>query len=249
MRPKGHIFAGWAVALSAIALGVGTLPIVSDKAASQRAGTVLNAQADAFRHAPEPYATSPAVTRLVELYGPDSPVETPLHRVALDLGTVDHHSAPLRREASTAMAETDCLAQAVYYEARGETRPGQIAVAQVVANRVRSKHFPDTVCGVVYQGSERSTGCQFSFTCDSSLEEAPRGRAWTRAQSVASLVMSQPTKSLVGRSTHYHTTEVKPKWSAELERTRTVGSHVFYRFPWRERGTSRAVSLMVAPPA
>ena len=248
MRPRAQIIAGWAVALSAIVMGTTTLQTVADKAASQRAGTVLNAQADAFRHGPELTATSDTTNRLVELYGPDSLVDTPLRRVEFDLGTVDHDYAPLLSESATVMAEAQCLAEAVYYEARSETRAGQIAVAQVVVNRVRSRHFPNSLCEVVYQGSERSTGCQFSFTCDGSMDTAPKGRSWTRSQSVANLVMSQPTKALVGRSTHYHTTAIKPVWSAELDRTRTVGSHVFYSFPFRERGLGSAVSVAVAPP-
>ncbi len=248
MRPRRQILAGWAVALSAIAIGTTTLSAVADKAASQRVGTVLNAQADAFRNGPELSASSDTTTRLVELYGPDSLVDTPLRRVSVDLGKVDHDYTPLRRDAASVMSEAQCLAEAVYYEARSETRAGQIAVAQVVVNRVRSKHFPDSLCDVVYQGSERSTGCQFSFTCDGSMDKVPNGRAWTRSRSVANLVMSQPTKSLVGRSTHYHTTQIRPVWSAELERTRTVGSHVFYSFPFRERGLGSAVSVAVAPP-
>jgi spore germination cell wall hydrolase CwlJ-like protein len=127
--------------------------------------------------------------------------------------------------------EHGCLAQAIYFEARGETQRGQQAVAEVVMNRVRSPHYPDTICGVVYQGSERVTGCQFTFTCDGSLGHRPRGRAWDRAQRMATAVMLGYTRPITQRSTHYHTMAVNPVWSAGLVETMKVDSHIFYRFP------------------
>jgi hypothetical protein len=125
----------------------------------------------------------------------------------------------------------DCLAQAIYYEARGESQQGQVAVAEVVMNRVHSPLYPKTVCAVVYQGSDRGTGCQFTFTCDGSLSTRPRGRAWTQAQRLATAVMLGYTRPITQHATHYHTNAVNPNWSASLIETTTIGSHVFYRFP------------------
>ena len=133
-------------------------------------------------------------------------------------------------------SELDCLAEAVYYEARSELRVGQMAVAQVVLNRVDSRHWPNTICGVVYQGSERRTGCQFTFTCDGSLERAPYGRGWRNSVEVAGLAMMGFAEDVTRTATHYHTVAVDPIWNDSLIRTRHIGTHIFYRFPnWRER--------------
>lgn len=248
MRPKRHIIAGWAVGLATVVAGAIALPAAADKAANQRVEVVMTKTATEFRRVAEPTSDSAAVRRLAELHGPDSVVDTPLQRVRFDLGAIDRDTSKLRRQSQAEMREAICLSEAVYYEARSESRSGQIAVAQVVRNRVASKHFPDTICGVVYQGSERRTGCQFSFTCDGSMDRTPRGEAWETSKDVARYVLTQSPRSLVGRSTHYHTTSVDPVWSASLEKTRQVGYHVFYRFPWRERPVATA-SLRVAPPS
>ncbi|MAP95002.1 MAG: hypothetical protein CMK07_08640 [Ponticaulis sp.] len=128
--------------------------------------------------------------------------------------------------------EHKCLAEAIYYEARSEAVLGQIAVAEVVLNRVKDYRYPDTVCDVVFQGSERTTGCQFSFTCDGQMDRFPaRGRLWERAQTVAAHVMMDMNKPLTGSATHYHTDYVDPVWNKHLIHTRTIGTHIFYRFP------------------
>ncbi len=129
--------------------------------------------------------------------------------------------------------QQNCLSQAIYYEARGESQRGQIAVAEVIMNRVRSGYYPASICGVVYQGSHRSTGCQFTFTCDGSLNHQPRGRAWDRAQRVATAVMSGYTRPITQGATHYHTHAVNPVWNSGLVETTSIESHVFYRFPNR----------------
>lgn len=138
-------------------------------------------------------------------------------------------------------AEINCLSEAIYYEARSESFAGQAAVAEVIMNRVRHRAYPDSICGVVYEGSERSTGCQFSFTCDGSMNRQPRGRSWRRAQLVAehsALGFAQP---VTRNATHYHTNAVNPHWSGSLVHTRTIGTHIFYRFPnRRERAELQA---------
>jgi cell wall hydrolase len=126
-----------------------------------------------------------------------------------------------------------CLTAAVYYEARSEGESGQRAVAQVVLNRVGHDAFPKTVCGVVYQGSNRSTGCQFSFTCDGSLRRAREGWAWARAERVAAAALGGYVYGPVGLATHFHTTAIHPWWADSLARAVTIGSHVFYRWNGR----------------
>jgi hypothetical protein len=125
----------------------------------------------------------------------------------------------------------DCLTTAIYHEARSESEAGQRAVAQVVLNRARHPAYPNSVCGVIYQGSQRRTGCQFSFTCDGSLRRRIEPGAWARARDVAEAALSGSVYEPVGLATHYHTTAVRPWWAASLTRAITVGSHIFYR--WR----------------
>lgn len=128
--------------------------------------------------------------------------------------------------------ERKCLAQTIYYEARSESRQGQMAVAEVVLNRVRHPLYPDTICDVVFQGAERNTGCQFTFTCDGSMGRAPRGWAWASANRLAAHAMLGYEDGVkTGGATHYHANYVDPYWSHTLVRTGKVGTHVFYRFP------------------
>ena len=124
--------------------------------------------------------------------------------------------------------EVDCLTSAVYYEARSESEEGQRAVAQVVMNRVRHPAYPKSVCGVVYQGSNRRTGCQFTFTCDGSIAHRPELSAWSRARRIAAEALSGQSYSRVGNATHYHTRAVLPYWAHSLPRLGAIGEHIFY---------------------
>jgi spore germination cell wall hydrolase CwlJ-like protein len=125
---------------------------------------------------------------------------------------------------------TDCLAAAQLYEA-GDDATGEQAVAQVVLNRVRHPAFPKTVCGVVFQGQERRTGCQFTFTCDGALARRPGEAAWTRAREIARAALAGQVFRAVGYATHYHTDWVVPYWSGSLDKITAVGTHLFFR--WR----------------
>lgn len=127
---------------------------------------------------------------------------------------------------------TECLTAAVYYEAASESLDGQRAVAQVVLNRLRHPAFPHNVCGVVFQGAARRTGCQFSFTCDGSLQRKPSAGGWARARAVAIAALSGSVYAPVGWATHYHADYVVPKWARELGKTIAVGRHIFYR--WKD---------------
>jgi spore germination cell wall hydrolase CwlJ-like protein len=122
-----------------------------------------------------------------------------------------------------------CLAAAVLYEA-GDDSTGQQAVAQVVLNRVRHPAFPKTVCGVVFQGSERQTGCQFTFTCDGALHRSYADQTWARAGAVADAALSGSVYKPVGQATHYHTDWVVPYWSSSLDKIVAVGTHLFFRW-------------------
>lgn len=124
----------------------------------------------------------------------------------------------------------DCMASALLYEA-GDDRKGQAAVAQVVLNRMRHPAFPHSVCGVVYQGAERASGCQFTFTCDGALARHPAPAPWRRARETAASFLAGETDPAVGMATHYHTDQVRPYWSAALDKIAQVDSHLFFR--WR----------------
>ncbi|MGE0178471.1 MAG: cell wall hydrolase [Sphingomonas sp.] len=125
----------------------------------------------------------------------------------------------------------ECLAQAIYYEARSESEDGQRAVAQVVLNRVRHPNYPNSVCGVVFQGSHRTTGCQFSFTCDGSMGGYIDPRSWDRARRIATAALRGEVYRPAGLATHYHTTAISPYWAPSLVPQLTLGAHRFYRSP------------------
>lgn len=140
---------------------------------------------------------------------------------------------------------TDCLATAVLYEA-GDDPAGQRAVAQVVINRARHPAFPKTICGVVFEGQERRTGCQFSFTCDGALTRwKPSEALWARSRSVAAAALGGSVYRPVGHATHYHTDWVVPYWQSSLDKITKVGDHLFFRWTgwW---GTPPAFSRRIA---
>ncbi|HEV7383566.1 MAG TPA: cell wall hydrolase, partial [Phenylobacterium sp.] len=129
-----------------------------------------------------------------------------------------------------------CMAQAIYYEAAREPVRGQQAVAQVVLNRVRHPAYPKSICGVVYQGSARPTGCQFTFTCDGALRWQPQAGLWRQAEDVAKRALAGFVDKDVGSATHYHAAYVVPYWAPTLVKMTQVGQHIFYRWtgPWGE---------------
>jgi len=161
---------------------------------------------------------------------PDDPVAGPVARgMRIDNSGIDRTRA------------LQCLTAAVYYEAASEPDSGQRAVAQVVLNRVAHPAYPNTVCGVVFQGSERKTGCQFSFTCDGSMARRPSRMFWLRAEAVAMDALSGYVHTPAGLATHYHTIHVHPYWAPSLHYLGTIGLHRFYRFQGRagQAGTFR----------
>jgi spore germination cell wall hydrolase CwlJ-like protein len=149
-------------------------------------------------------------------------------------------------------AAAECLALAITYEAGLEPAQGQEAVAQVILNRVRSPAYPDTVCSVVWQGAERRTGCQFTFTCDGSLRRPRSAAAIASARAVAVRVLAGETPDHVRGATHYHANYVSPYWASSLTRVRQIATHIFYRAPGSVAyagGTPVRVALAARRPA
>ena len=161
-------------------------------------------------------------------------VESPIAKPFLYLGVSDG------RERAAA-----CLATAAWYEA-GNDLSGQRAVMQVVLNRLRHPSFPKSVCGVVFQGSERSTGCQFSFTCDGSMNRRiPQPAAWAQVRMLAEGALSGAVDPVVREATHFHADYVSPYWAPKLQRIVKVGAHIFYRWGGAqgEPGSDKLVTL------
>lgn len=126
-----------------------------------------------------------------------------------------------------------CLTAAIYYEAASETDDGMRGVAQTVLNRVRHPSFPNTVCGVVFQGSQRAGVCQFTFSCDGAMARAPSASNWARSSRIAADALAGKVFPSVGLATHYHTQAIWPRWGKSLVMTNIVGAHIFHR--WRGR--------------
>lgn len=133
-----------------------------------------------------------------------------------------------------------CMTAAIYYEARGEPAEGQAAVAAVVLNRMAHPAYPKSVCAVVLQGAGRATGCQFTFTCDGSLQRQPEPARWAAAQAVAAATLAGAGPRTTD-STHYHSLAVSPAWAASLTPTVQLGHHRFYRLPAKP-GTALAAA-------
>jgi spore germination cell wall hydrolase CwlJ-like protein len=185
-------------------------------------------QAPAAHAAPLP--SSPSATELRDV----APEEAIVLNARIPLATLPTSAAAAfsmggASAASRAQA-LECLTSAIYYEAGQESAEGQRAVAQVILNRVRHPAYPSSVCGVVFQGSTRTTGCQFTFTCDGSMAYAPMASAWNRAREVAVAALAGSVYAPVGLATHYHANYVLPYWASSLVKTRIEGAHLFYRW-------------------
>ena len=238
LSSEGHSRAAWAIALVLIAalalvvLGVGRR--------ADRGPAVRSYGRAAVPAGPLPAGLPPPPVEPT-LYADMTPEQARADNDARRFDTA--RIAPAARFVFTGspadrVAARACLAAALLYEA-GDDRVGEQAVAQVVLNRLRHPAFPKTVCGVVFQGSERPTGCQFTFTCDGSLARAPSAPAWERATKVADAALSGTVDKDVGTATHYHADWVVPYWRDSLTKLAKVHTHIFYRWAgwW---GTPRA---------
>jgi len=224
---------GVAVAVPAMAAPVDWQPSALAEPAAQTAPLGFEVPGESFPGSAFYYLDDLPTVRDPAGPGPAATAELALPRRAA--GLLD--SGPAARALRFAGTLSDrsraehCLTLAVYYEAASEPDAGQRAVAQVVLNRVAHPAYPDTVCGVVFQGSERSTGCQFSFTCDGALRRKPAQMWWDRAAKVAREALGGAVYTPVGLATHYHTVQIHPYWADSLDNVGTIGAHRFYR--WR----------------
>ena len=138
----------------------------------------------------------------------------------------------------TRVIEKNCLATAVYFEARSESQLGQLAVATVILNRVRASNSSSSICGVVYKGASHLNACQFSFACDGKPDLPEDARAWQTALAVTGLALADDRKmedkqmQIVATATHYHADYVDPRWSKSLHRLTKIGRHIFYSQGW-----------------
>jgi spore germination cell wall hydrolase CwlJ-like protein len=193
------------IKLSALAAPIGDINLAAPE-------PLLPQKGDAMA----PAAPGQSVAPKGEVTGPGKRPKTPAERLALDLK-------------QRAKAEK-CLAEAVYFESRGETKRGQIAVAQVVMNRVFSGFYPTNVCGVVYQNAHRKFACQFTFACDNVPDVVEEPDMWAQAKEIArDMLDGKLWLPEIGYSTHYHAYWVHPSWVNEMRRMHKIGVHSFYR--------------------
>ena len=127
--------------------------------------------------------------------------------------------------------QMSCLAEALYFEARGEPIKGQLAVGEVILNRVEDARYPSSICKVINQGTGRRFACQFTYTCDGKLETVHEQKPYEMALKIAKILMTTHDRRLTRGSTHYHSNYVNPKWSKKFERVAKFGRHIFYRQP------------------
>jgi hypothetical protein len=210
-----------------------------DTAASVAATAPVAASAPAATiAAAAPTAATPAGVATATPERPDVAISTVTvpQLVLIPLPTPRPPPTPAQRlglEGKDRVAAERCLAQAIYFEARAEPVRGQIAVAQVVMNRVFSPYYPKDVCSVVYQNAHRHLSCQFTFACDGKPETINERGAWARAQRIAKQTLDAKLwLDDVAKSTHYHATYVAPIWRHEMKKMVKHGVHIFYR-PWR----------------
>lgn len=174
-----------------------------------------------------------AVSAIANFAAPAARPEPALNNSMLS-AYVEAGYQPLARRLEHANAERDCLAQAIYHEARGESETGQLAVANVIVNRARSGRFPDTLCGVIYQNADKGLyRCQFTFACDGRTEAPRERRALARSAELAQRVYAEfatgeKIGAIPGSALYYHTTAVTPSWSKTYHAVAEIGSHIFY---------------------
>lgn len=187
-----------------------------------------------------PMITDPEMVRLIKLTEDPAamPVQAPetamTRNQAIPFSTGPVVSArpfhPVAVDQRAALTALRCLTQAVYFEAAYEPIAGRRAVAQVVINRTLHPAFPKSICGVVYQGVNRPV-CQFSFTCDGSLNRRPNPAKWREAEEIARAALAGYVEPSVGHATHYHANYVSPYWAPKLVKIAQLGAHIFYRWP------------------
>ena len=177
-----------------------------------------------------PMPTSPSATELRDVAPQDAVAMNALIPLTKLRTTAALPFTMGKAKTATQSQALECLTSAIYYEAGRESDAGQRAVAQVILNRVRHPAYPASVCGVVFEGSTRATGCQFTFTCDGSMARAPMSSEWARARKVAWAALNGAVHAPAGLATHYHANYVLPYWASSLVKTHIEGPHIFYRW-------------------
>lgn len=209
-------------AVFAATVTLGALPAAADEVLASRLSAILGQEREALAVVPD--------SRLSLLTSLPSAEERGLET---ESSTIYDRDFLASLPAAEGGEQWECLAEALYFEARGETIRGMFAVGEVILNRVDSDAYPDTLCGVINQGTGRLYACQFTYTCDGNPELISEPRAWERVGKVAAILLEGAPRALTGGATHYHTKAVSPSWAKRFPRTAAIGSHYFYRQPVR----------------
>ena len=209
--------------------GAATVALADDVLAS-RLGALMGQERDALDVVPE--ARLAALTAPVEAVMPAT--QAPVVAAVTAVAPAGSEAALVAAAPGpTGGAEWQCLTEALYFEARGETLEGMFAVAEVILNRRDSGNYPSSVCGVVHQGTGAQYACQFTYTCDGRSDVVQERGAWNAVGRVASVMLGGAPRDLTNGAMFYHTRGVSPSWSARFTRTAAIGAHLFYRQPTR----------------
>jgi len=206
-------------AISAITATAGVSAVQADEILAARLGALLGQERTALQQVPD--------VRLAALTAVP-PASARNIATAPDVITYDN-AFLASQPAASGGEQWRCLAEALYFEARGESVRGMFAVGEVIMNRVDSARFPSTLCGVINQGTGRQFACQFTYTCDGAAEVIHEPAAWERVGKVARLMMDGAPRQLTDGATYYHTRAVNPRWARVFPRTAAIGAHYFYR--------------------
>lgn len=209
-------------ALSAAVLTLSAASASADALMSSRLSAILGQEREALSVVPDSRLS--LLTTLPPVAERD---------IATRTGLVYDRTFLAAQPVATGGDQWQCLAEALYFEARGESVRGMFAVGEVILNRVDNNNYPDTLCNVINQGTGRKYQCQFTYTCDGKAENIAEPRSWERVGKVARLLIDGAPRVLTGGATHYHTKAVNPSWARVYPRTASIDSHYFYRQPVR----------------
>lgn len=214
---------GALIAASLMVASVAPTYVAANEVLESRLSALLGQERSALQVVPD--------TRLATLTSVPLPED---RGVVTSPESIDYSNAFLARlPPATGGAQWRCLAEALYFEARGESTKGIFAVGEVILNRVDSAAYPNSLCGVINQGTGRKYQCQFTYTCDGHAETIREPRAFSKVGKVARLLIDGAPRELTAGATHYHTKAVNPSWARRFPRTATIGFHYFYRQPTR----------------
>lgn len=216
LKLMGTRIGTWALA-AVLTIGAGT--VQADEILAARLGALLGQERAAIQQVSD-----------VRLAALTAVPPASVRNIATAPDVITYDNAFLASQsAATGGDQWRCLAEALYFEARGESVRGLFAVGEVIMNRVDNARFPNTLCGVINQGTGRQFACQFTYTCDGNAEVIHEPAAWARVGKVARLLIDGAPRTLTDGATHYHTKAVSPRWARVYPRVATIGSHHFYR--------------------